>query len=184
MFGPLEAVRGAHHPAVFPKTRIPLRARRKSWQGQKLMNPWWLLTAISQQSTSHSGEIGSLLSPIKVHILCPQIPVNGMSVLRECVCLRVSKKAWWRSRRSGERASREMVLVTGPRLLDVFFQLLHQARIQTIGEHVGKTMSWHTAKLFWWISAQERRNHTWWDFSVAVLETSRAFQYLDFSGRF
>ena len=38
-------------------------------------------------------QIGSLLSPIKVHILCPQIPVNGMSVLRERVCIRVSKEA-------------------------------------------------------------------------------------------
>lgn len=80
-----------------------------------------LMTFDGNFSTVHSpqgpssGELGSLLSPIKVHILCPQIPVNGISVLREPVCVRVSKEARWRSRRSGELASREMVLVTGPR---------------------------------------------------------------------
>lgn len=112
-FGPLEAVRGEHSPAVYPQTRVLLRTRKKLWQGQKLINPWWLLTPISRQSTgAYSGEIRSPLSPIKVHTLCPQIPVNGMSVLRERVCVYVSKEAWWRSRRSGEPTIREMVLVT------------------------------------------------------------------------
>lgn len=33
-----------------------------------------------------SSKIGCLLLPIKAHKLCPQITLNGISVLRECVC--------------------------------------------------------------------------------------------------
>lgn len=33
-----------------------------------------------------SGKFGCLL-PIKAHKLCPQIPLNGISVLRACLCM-------------------------------------------------------------------------------------------------
>lgn len=78
-----------------------------------------------------SGEIGCLLLPIKAHKLCPQTPLNGISVLSQCVCACVSERTeetglrsdWGRGHANGE-----MVLVTGPKGLDAFLQLLHQFR--------------------------------------------------------
>lgn len=92
-----------------------------------------------------SGEIGCLLLPIKAHRLCPQTPLNGISVLGECVCACVSKRgeeAGLRSRRGGGLANRETVLVAGPKALDAFLQLLHQFRQEPkpSGDHTGKTM--------------------------------------------
>lgn len=92
-----------------------------------------------------SGEIGCLLLPIKAHKLCPQIPLNGISVLRECVCACVSERsedAGLRNRRGGGLANRETVLVMGPKGLDAFLQLLHQFRQESkpSGEHIRKTM--------------------------------------------
>ncbi len=98
-----------------------------------------------------SGEIGCLLLPIKAHKLCPQIPLNGISVLRECVFACVSERseeAGLRSRRGGGLANRETVLVTGPKGLDAFLQLLHQFRQKSkpSGEDIWKTIRWHPAK--------------------------------------
>lgn len=111
-----------------------------------------LMAFDSNFSTVHSprgpasGKIGCLLLPIKAHKLCPQILVNGISVLRECVCACVSergKEAGLRSRRRGGLANRETVLATGPNVLDAFLQLLHQFRQESkpLGEHFQKTMS-------------------------------------------
>lgn len=95
-----------------------------------------------------SGEIGCLLLPIKAHKLYPQI--NGISVLGECVCAYVaerSEETGLKSERGKGLAARETVLVTGPKALDVFPQLLHQLRQQSnpSGEHIRKTIPWHQA---------------------------------------
>lgn len=90
-----------------------------------------------------SGEIGCLLLPIKAHKLCPQIPLNGISVLGECVCACVSERseeAGLRRKRGRGLANRETVLVTGPKGLDAFLQLLHQFRQESrpSGERIRK----------------------------------------------
>lgn len=65
---------GAVRPhAVYPQTRAPLRARGKPGLCQKLIKPWWLLTAISQQHTARRGlpvvRSGASSCPL-MHINC------------------------------------------------------------------------------------------------------------------
>ena len=105
-----------------------------------------LMAFDSNFSTAHSprgpasGEIGCLLLPINAHKLCPQILVNGISVLRECVCASVSgrrEEAEPKTQETGGLANREMVPITGPKVLEAFLQLLHQIRqeSQPLGEY-------------------------------------------------
>lgn len=99
MFGPHEGKQyeseggsqGAGRPhAVYPQTRAPPKGQGEApaapdaikylmdFDSNFFMSP--------QLAKSASGQIGCLLLPIKAHKLCPQIPLNGISVFRECVC--------------------------------------------------------------------------------------------------
>lgn len=88
-----------------------------------------------------SSKIGCLLLPIKAHKLCPQITLNGISVLRECVCTYAKERSEEARLRRRGGGNCEKVLVTGPKGLDAFLQLLHQFRQKSkpSGKHIRKT---------------------------------------------
>lgn len=127
---------------VYPQTK-----------GQNLIKPWWLLTLISQECTSHRG-----LSVVSLGASCPLKHTNCthkshwmVSLSSDCVCACVSERgneAGPRSRRREGLANRETLLASRPKSLDTFLQLLHHGRHQSkpLEEHICIIMSWHTAK--------------------------------------
>lgn len=108
------------------RTPHPPQTREKPHLGQRLLKPWWLLTVISSWVYGQWWDWLPLL-PIKTHRLCPQVTLNGISVLGECVCAYVSEERVEPALMSRSREDREKARLLEPKGLPSA-----QARVQPI----------------------------------------------------